>query len=299
MNLPLWQYGKSHAGPGKLRGSYTVLAVSPEFTDHHRAILQQISQNAAWRPGGDVPCAPVTACWPLGEDDWLLLRFLDDGVDDHHRARTMRIEAALVKNRRWEEISGLFPPEAWPAPCPDGAITIDLTATSHPGEKPPQPMAPTLYGNAGELMKAPFTPSSKAAPPSPRTIDEPPQMNQSIKKSPWKWIAIVLFLSLLGSIFMTIQKYDEVAVLKNERGELQDKIKGLEKPNTEALLGELSRQCTRLQESIAEIKNQIDSVSSNLSNVERDVDTLKSTLTNAVKDEQRENATSTVMESTE
>ena len=231
MNLPLWQFGKARARPGTLRGSYTVLAAAPEFTDRHLAILRQISENVAWRPGGNSAYAPVTGCWPLSENDWLLLRFLDDGIDDHHRANTMRIEAALARGKPWDEVNSLVSSESWPAPVPDGETSVTLTAPSHSVEKPPRPTAPVLYGYTGELMNTLFVaprhpvemnsgssaiPAFRAAPPPSGTTFPHFQAHPRKEKSPWRWITTILFFALLGCGFWINRQGNEITRLNGE-----------------------------------------------------------------------------------
>jgi hypothetical protein len=70
MNLPLWQFGKSRVNDGGSRGSYSILAAAPEFTERRLAILRRISDDAAWPPKGKDAYSPVTACWPLDADNW-------------------------------------------------------------------------------------------------------------------------------------------------------------------------------------------------------------------------------------
>lgn len=243
MILPLWQFGKSRVKDGGSRSSYAVLAAAPEFAGRCLAILRRISENAAWRPKGKDVCSPVTACWPLDADNWLLLRFLDDGMDDHHRPNTMRIEAVLAEGRSWEELYSLLPPEAWPAPAPDGATSIDLTPGEQQGEKPPKPTEPVLYMDTGELMTTLFTPirsrtldskQDMGASPFPqtsqpvrKTTGTSPQLNHQDKKSPWRWMPALLLLAWLGSIMIIWMYAKEIERLQNEDKRSKEKIESL------------------------------------------------------------------------
>ncbi|MDR1613168.1 MAG: hypothetical protein LBT97_10380 [Planctomycetota bacterium] len=280
MNFPLWQFGKSRAGDGGCRGGYAVLAAAPEFTGQRLAILRRISEDAAWRPKGKDACPPATACWPLDADNWLLLRFLDDGMDDHHRPNTMRIEAVLAEHKSWEELYRLLPPEAWPAPAPDGATAIDLTPVDQPGEKPAKkPAAPVLYADSGELTSTLFTPLRSRtpdpkpgpgaspiphpAPPARKMTGAPARLDHPNRKSPWRWISLSLLAALSVSIVMTMMKQAEVEYWQrqDERSEaeatrLKNEIAGLNNANRdlETQKENLRRDLGKLQHEVARLE---------------------------------------------
>jgi hypothetical protein len=163
MKLPLWQYGKPRPEKDGKRGAYRMLGAAPEFSGRHLDILRRVAESTAWRPDAGTPRLSVSACWPLGGNDWLLFRFLDDGVDDYFRPNTMRIEAALAEDVPWDAVSGWLRRESWPEPAPDGARAIVLPPVPPAGDRPRRPAGPCLYGDAGELDSPLFQAAASCA----------------------------------------------------------------------------------------------------------------------------------------
>lgn len=277
----MWQFGKSRPGVDGKRGPYMTLGAAPEFSRRHLDILRRVAENAAWRPDGGTPCRPAFACWPLGGDDWLLLRFLDDGLDDHFRPNTMRIEAALAEGIPWDAASGLLQPESWPEPAPDGEMAIVLSPVPPSDERPDRPAIPCLYGNGDELISPLFHSTAPCADrqgsPPLRTGKRRPVASMrpgdgrcsmpDRKATAWKWIAVFLILAQACSMVFIIRRNDEIDLLLQKISNAGEEVKDMksrvsewEKRNQED-----RKIMTELRQTISELeKNSKDALSKNL-----------------------------------
>ncbi|MCL2000177.1 MAG: hypothetical protein FWG74_01965 [Planctomycetes bacterium] len=145
VKLPLWQFGKPCAHDAAPR-VYGELACAHEFGATHLKWLRRVAKDVSWRPGGDAPYKPVMGCIPLDNADWLLLRFLDAGLDDHKRPHTLRIEAALCRGLPWTAVVDLLDPSAWPEMVKDGEPYVLVTPCEQGTTVPvlPPPVRPIL-----------------------------------------------------------------------------------------------------------------------------------------------------------
>ncbi|MDR2386004.1 MAG: hypothetical protein LBE80_00280 [Deltaproteobacteria bacterium] len=113
MLFPLCVYGKmeKHGKPG---AHYAIINCHKDFGPEALKIFHQVRRSFNWRGRAGERFETGQAYWPMGEMVGLSLRFIDVGRDYFGRPHTLRLEAALVREKSWLGLKGYLGLGSWP-----------------------------------------------------------------------------------------------------------------------------------------------------------------------------------------
>lgn len=113
MIFPICVYGKPEKR-GKPGANYAIVHCHKDFGAEALKIFHKVRQSFNWRGAGVEPFETCLAYWPMGISVGLSIRFLDMGRDYFGRPHTLRLEAALVREKSWLALKNYLGLGSWP-----------------------------------------------------------------------------------------------------------------------------------------------------------------------------------------